>query len=150
MRFDPDISIAIRAGSITHWLNFDAKYRLEKLLFDPSDAGEIEGVEAQGIPAQDTFKKDDLNKMHCYRDAILGTRGAYIIFPGSGEEGLLPPFVRRPRVPRRGLDFPSVGAFRLKPGGQRNLQEALKEFIRGSIQLLASNTGYIEETGLSN
>jgi predicted component of viral defense system (DUF524 family) len=29
-------------------------------------------------------RREDLFKMHTYRDGILSTRGAYILFPGDG------------------------------------------------------------------
>ena len=43
-----------------------------------------------------TFKKEDIYKMHTYRDAIRGCRGAYMLYPGNetrifpvdGDEGI--------------------------------------------------------------
>jgi predicted component of viral defense system (DUF524 family) len=139
--FDPDISIAVKTPTSTHWLNFDAKYRLER--FQWEDAAQ----EGGGTPAQQkqAYRQDDLNKMHCYRDAILGTRGAYVLYPGQSLEASAP-FLRRAETPRRGLSFPSVGAFPLRPGSEEQ-QSALREFIRESISKLVSGQNYQEEEG---
>lgn len=59
-------------------MNFDAKYRLER--FQWEDAAQEGGAEASG---QQAYRQDDLNKIHCYRDAILGTRGTYVLYAAS-------------------------------------------------------------------
>lgn len=61
---------------------FDAKFRLERLdavfaTADPPSDGEVE-AERRG-----TFKRDDLYKMHTYRDAIPGARSVWILYPGT-------------------------------------------------------------------
>ena len=94
--FDPDYSIlaTVSEGKKTrrHWLHFDAKYRLEmtevEALFSSTDAIPI-GEDVDDGTAYDRelariHKQDDLFKMHTYRDGILSSRGAYILFPGSG------------------------------------------------------------------
>lgn len=139
--FDPDISVAVRVSGVTHWLNFDAKYRLER--FHWTDAAQ-ESVSESSRP---TYQQDDMNKMHCYRDAILGTRGAYVLYPGQSAEAHAP-FLRTADMPRRGFSFPSVGAFTLRPGSQEQ-RAALREFIRGSIMKLASGRIYREEEGFT-
>jgi predicted component of viral defense system (DUF524 family) len=140
--FDPDISIAVHTPDATHWLNFDAKYRLER--FQWEDAAQ----EGGGSPSQQqAYRQDDLNKMHCYRDAILGTRGAYVLYPGQMLETPAP-FLRRAETPRRGFSFPSVGAFPLRPGSEEQ-RSALQEFIRNSIDGLVSGSAYQEEKGFA-
>jgi predicted component of viral defense system (DUF524 family) len=142
--FDPDISIAVHTPGATHWLNFDAKYRLER--FQWEDAAQEGGVD-QSSQQQQAYRQDDLNKMHCYRDAILGTRGAYVLYPGQSLETPVP-FLRRAETPRRGFSFPSVGAFPLRPGSEEQ-QSALRMFISDSVSKLVSGEGYQEEEGFS-
>lgn len=143
--FDPDISIAVVTPAATHWLNFDAKYRLER--FQWEDAAQEDSAEPPA-PQQQAYRQDDLNKMHCYRDAILGTRGAYVLYPGQAFE-TSGPFWRRPDTPRRGFAFPSVGAFPLRPGSE-DQQSALKIFIRDSVSKLVSGQSYREEEGFTD
>ena len=94
--FAPDYSISITvtegAAVQKHWLHFDAKYRLEpaevvQILHDSgadvmADADDDEIGYEQEISR--LHRREDLFKMHTYRDGILGTRGAYILFPGDG------------------------------------------------------------------
>jgi hypothetical protein len=70
----PDVTVEIRpAGSIPRLLIFDPKYKLDS----------FRGEELDGRP-----KKDDIDKMHAYRDAIRGPDGqivveyAAILYPG--------------------------------------------------------------------
>jgi hypothetical protein len=90
-------------------LHFDAKYRVDKFT-DLSDA---------------SANRDDLLKMHAYRDAIHGTAGAFVLFPGRGEPALL----------QRDDDaMPSLGAIGVMPARTAEgmahvdalLQDALK------------------------
>ena len=96
---------------------------------------------------KDTFKRGDLYKMHTYRDALLGSRGAYILFPGSGEDEEI--FIRHPgsRYPSAPYHFPSVGAFQLRPyenAGQRN---NLEEFLTTVLDQIITTKQYQEEEG---
>jgi hypothetical protein len=87
----------VRPDSPTH-LHFDAKYRLDKavdllaMLDDESAAG--------------AAQREDLLKMHAYRDAIHNSAGAYVLYPGNGE-----PVLMR----RGGGVLPSLGAFAVAP-----------------------------------
>lgn len=101
--FDPDFSIVISPSgnkSIKHWLHFDAKYRLERQqiegIFDGAEDVDTEETTsaAEAAPIGDyeaelarVHKQEDLYKMHTYRDGILSTRGAYVLFPGDGVGG---------------------------------------------------------------
>ena len=141
IEFDPDISIAIKpAVGPTHWLNFDAKYKLQKFRWT-SALGEGPADPTK----QKEYKQDDLNKMHCYRDAILGTRGSFILYPGSTD--LSDVYVRRGAMPRKAEGIPSVGAFSLRPGNQSQ-KHALTEFINWFVTSCLNATGYKEEQGL--
>jgi hypothetical protein len=86
-----------RPDSPTH-LHFDAKYRLDKVvdLFAELDDEGTAGA----------AQREDLLKMHAYRDAIHNTAGAYVLYPGNGE----------PTLMRRGGGLlPSLGAFAVTP-----------------------------------
>jgi hypothetical protein len=138
--FDPDISLALKTTSgLTHWLNFDAKYKLQRFTWTDTE-GNAPNVSGD----RDEYKHEDLNKMHCYRDAILGTRGAYILFPGQGAEENL--FARKSAEPRTGFWFPGVGAFPLRPGNLEH-REMLRTFLRDAIATLKGASSYQEETG---
>jgi predicted component of viral defense system (DUF524 family) len=165
--FDPDYSIAITVGEGAimqkHWLHFDAKYRLE-----PADVIEIlhsSGVEAMADADDDEIgygqeisrlhRREDLFKMHTYRDGILSTRGAYILFPGDGAsmrmEGKIQNFfIRHPSAFNgpAAYTFPSVGAFDLCPGRDESQLPVLKAFLSGVLEAVAAGKSYREEQGL--
>ncbi|HBC29708.1 MAG TPA: hypothetical protein DC024_00470 [Clostridiales bacterium] len=72
---------------------FDAKFKLDKIYEGVfQDADDEENETGSGT----TFKKEDIYKMHTYRDAIRGCRGAYVLYPGNetrifpvdGDEGI--------------------------------------------------------------
>jgi hypothetical protein len=95
-------------------VHFDAKYRIdfvEELFGDKDDVGNGE------MQVQQRYKRDDLLKMHAYRDAIRRTQGAYVLYPGkesqqwSGYHEILP----------------GLGAFPIRPG---NGEEAVERFLR--------------------
>ncbi|MCL6557327.1 MAG: DUF2357 domain-containing protein [Firmicutes bacterium] len=72
----PDIVLQVKDGIYV----FDAKFKLDKLDFDvlkDSNDGENETIN------ETSFKKADIYKMHTYRDAIRGCRGAYVLYPGD-------------------------------------------------------------------
>ncbi|MGL6436439.1 DUF2357 domain-containing protein [Aeromonas caviae] len=159
--FNPDYSIVIRTPSgASHWLHFDAKYRLERqeaeAMFESDD--EYEGTGATG-GASDyeaelvrVHKQDDLFKMHTYRDGILSTRGAYVLFPGDGVGGKTNQpdpnfFVRHPSAlggsPTQFV--PSVGAFPLTPEATRVQVEAIRELLRLTLESASTNELYAEE-----
>jgi predicted component of viral defense system (DUF524 family) len=112
MAMQPDYSLNIcpadeelaRAESVL--VHFDAKYRVSALteLF-----GLTEGEPSERAGLQFARKgaiRDDLLKMHAYRDAIQRSAGAYVIYPGD-DEG------------QQYLEFhellPGLGAFSLRP-----------------------------------
>ena len=82
----PDCSVLIRPqtnlphvenDSLDVWLHFDAKYRVEraKEQFDADlDEPDSAAIEAEAIERLDRSKREDLLKMHAYRDAIRGFR----------------------------------------------------------------------------
>ncbi len=87
--------------------------------------------------------------MHSYRDGVLGTRGAYILFPGTGATETV--FVRVPTNPGvpPAVPFPGVGAFQLSPRIQASQEAVLEAFIASAFRFFSSGKTYVEERGLS-
>jgi hypothetical protein len=165
--FDPDYSIAVTVieGAVVqkHWLHFDAKYRLEpaevdQILHDSSreilgDADDDEIGYEQEISR--LHRREDLFKMHTYRDGILSTRGAYILFPGDGAGMRMDGekqnfFIRHPSAFQgpTAYTFPSVGAFDLCPGRDDTQLPVLKAFLSNVLESVAAGKPYREEQGL--
>ncbi|AAQ57687.1 restriction endonuclease-like protein [Chromobacterium violaceum] len=159
--FDPDYSILIRSpNGPAHWLHFDAKYRLERqqaeAMFEADedsddDAGVMADYEAELVRVH---KQEDLFKMHTYRDGILSTRGAYVLFPGDGVGGqTVNPnpnlFVRHPSALGSPADqlVPSVGAFPLTPEGSGGQVEAISELLKATLEEVGAGAPYEEERG---
>jgi predicted component of viral defense system (DUF524 family) len=166
--FDPDYSVAIKVkegGTVQkHWLHFDAKYRLEtselsQVLNDGLEESEL--VDASDdevgyeLEISRVHRREDLFKMHTYRDGILSTRGAYILFPGDGS-GVRTDgkdqnfFVRHPSSLRnpKSFMFPSVGAFDLCPGRTTGQLESLQTFLVSVLEAVSNGNVYREEHGL--
>lgn len=162
-KFDPDYSIEIivegEGISQRHWLHFDAKYRLDSV-----DLGALSAIEELPDEVEDAdyekelarvHRQDDLFKMHTYRDGILSSRGAYILFPGDGTSTRLAGkrknlFVRHPSAFTGSPEylFPSVGAFDLCPGRDGVQRPLIREFLREVLDAVFKGTPYQEEVGL--
>lgn len=163
-KFDPDysIEIVVEEGGVAqrHWLHFDAKYRLDSVdLAQPFGAGETIDEEAEDADYEKELarvhRQDDLFKMHTYRDGILSSRGAYILFPGDGSSTKLEGkrqnlFVRHPSAFSGTPDylFPGVGAFDLCPGRDAAQRPLIREFLQGVLEAVYKGKPYQEETGL--
>lgn len=82
-------------------IHFDAKYRVESFT---------------------EYKRDDLLKMHSYKDAIRRSAGAYVLYPGDGEK----PFKWK------GFNelIPGLGAFAVRPSRTNNGINALRNFLK--------------------
>ncbi len=140
--FNPDISISMEMNDIVHWLHFDAKYRLDLSKWKS---------ELSGKDIVSSFKREDIHKMHTYRDAVLGTRGSYVLYPGSERINEL--YVRNPDKKYRDNNLmPSVGAFPLKPTESRVQIEQLdciNQHLMNCIHsLIDNNFNYKEELGI--
>jgi len=90
-----------------------------------------------------------------YRDGILSTRGAYILFPGDGAGMRLDGktqnfFIRHPSAfaGPAAYEFPSVGAFDLCPGRDELQLPVLNAFLTGVLQDVAAGKPYREEPAL--
>lgn len=159
--FDPDYSIVVRApGGGAHWLHFDAKYRLERqqveALFDSEEDDQDEATAGDAVEYEAELrrvhKQEDLFKMHTYRDGILSTRGAYVLFPGDGVGGQTANprpnlFVRHPTsVGGGGVQrVPSVGAFPLTPEATSVQVDAVRELLRSTLEAICTGSPYAEE-----
>lgn len=138
----PDCSVRVRPEGSTPslvstqelevWLHFDAKYRVDNLLAqltaDP-DSGELleESTSSGGA------RRDDLLKMHAYRDAISRTAGAYVLYPGSEIKDIR-------RHPGFKEVLPGLGAFPLRPSsdGLPSSSQALDQFLSDVLTHVAS------------
>jgi predicted component of viral defense system (DUF524 family) len=166
-RFDPDYSIELVVDGDhqrqRHWLHFDAKYRLEpseiESLFTEADGEDQEPPSGDAtdyeLEITRVHRRDDLFKMHTYRDGILGSRGAYILFPGDGtgprfDGRQKSMFVRHPSAfaGKPEYLFPSVGAFDLCPGREAAQRPAIRDFLRNVLEAVYAGKPYQEEDGL--
>ena len=102
-KLDPDYTIKLEYNDTIKFIQFDAKYRLK----------------------DGTYIKDDIYKMHTYKDAINDTLGAFILYPGE-----------KPKTIHSETDgeFGAVGAFCLKPGTTDKNQKEIKKFIEEFVE----------------
>ena len=100
----PDYSLIINIDGRRYILHFDAKYKLN-----------IE---------DESFKNQDIVKMHAYKDAISDTIGAYVLYPGEKDK------VYYENIDKK---LESVGAFPLRPGDNLYNRRKISEFIYNKI-----------------
>ena len=138
----PDCSVRIRpAGStplrvsmqeLEVWLHFDAKYRIDNLLSQLTSVPDSDEL-LRASTTSGGAKRDDLLKMHAYRDAISRTAGAYVLYPGSEIKDIK-------RHPGFKEVLPGLGAFPLRPcsDGLPSSSEALDQFLNDVLMHVAS------------
>ncbi len=138
----PDCSVRIRpegstplrvsAQELEVWLHFDAKYRVDNLLAQLTSEADSDELFAGSTPSGGA-KRDDLLKMHAYRDAISRTAGAYVLYPGSE----IKDFRRHPGFKEV---LPGLGAFPLRPSsdGLPSSSQALDQFLNDVLTHVAS------------
>lgn len=116
---DPDISLELFIeDKLVAIIHFDSKYKLESLT---------------------TFKNEDIDKMHTYKDAILGTIGAYVLYPGNVTES----YIQEERNQKKlNQYFPSVGAFVLNIANNNisSEQNAVLKLINEFVNIDSSLT----------
>lgn len=144
----PDASVLIRPSQgrtrvanerdLDVWLHFDAKYKLdwassqfEKVLRDREEQTALAEEDEERVG---NSRRDDLLKMHAYRDAIRRSVGAYVMFPGTAE-----PLEFREYVEL----IPGLGAFPLRPGSDAGPM-ALRRFV-DDVLLHAADQATAEE-----
>jgi hypothetical protein len=138
----PDCSVRIRPEGSTPsrvpdkelevWLHFDAKYRVDNLLAQLTSVPISDELPGDSAPSG-SAKRDDLLKMHAYRDAISRTAGAYVLYPGSEIKDIR-------RHPGFKEVLPGLGAFPLRPSsdGLPPSSEALDQFLSDVLTHVAS------------
>jgi predicted component of viral defense system (DUF524 family) len=128
VRMRPDMSLVISACDysaadfVPIVIHFDAKYRLDGLekLFGRSE--DVSVNEVQPL-------REDLLKMHAYRDAVRRSAGAYVLYPGVDSSPPAGKFQEYDEL------LPGLGAFALRPTvdgtalGSRALQVFLDEVL---------------------
>jgi len=97
-----DEKIAERKEQIVH-IHFDAKYKVKNR------------------EDNSKFKRDDVIKMHAYKDAIRRTGGAYILYPGTDDKPTT--FKGFHEV------LPGLGAFAIRPSEENSGIHHLIDFI---------------------
>ena len=111
-------------------VHFDAKYRVEEIegLFGTEEADDADDEE------EGNYKRQDLLKMHAYRDAIKRSQGAYVLYPG------------RANAPVKFIGFheilPGLGAFGVAPdeNGAAQGMESLEQFLHEVLTHLSNRT----------
>ncbi|RZT18343.1 hypothetical protein EV589_2597 [Mycobacterium sp. BK558] len=138
----PDCSVRIRPEGSTPsrvpiqelevWLHFDAKYRVDNLLAQLTPGPGSEEFFEESTTSSGA-KRDDLLKMHAYRDAIARTAGAYVLYPGSEIKDIR-------RHPGFKEVLPGLGAFPLRPSsdGIEASSRALDQFLEDVLNHVAS------------
>ncbi len=120
---------AERQESLVH-VHFDAKYRVEDLegLFGS------EGADDADEEVEGNYKRQDLLKMHAYRDAIKRSQGAYVLYPGRANAA----------VKLKGFHeiLPGLGAFGVAPdeNGVAQGLESLEKFLDEVLAHLGNRT----------
>lgn len=157
--FNPDFSVMIDVVADdtdrVHWLHFDAKYRLDvetwvsEVSDDPNDETTHLTTSEEEARVISTYKRSDLFKMHTYRDAVLGSRGSYVLFPGSEDAQEI--FVRFPGIEytQIGQHIPSVGAFQANPRHSQAQSQRIESFLIACIEKFVAAAGYQEEIGIT-
>lgn len=124
-------------------IHFDAKYRLESIerLFGTTESDADE--EDNDHPGN--YKRQDLLKMHAYRDAIRRSQGAYLLYPGK-VYAYKPNGTGPNRWPNTMRGFheilPGLGAFAVVPdeGGRPLGFTDLTKFLDEILEHLANRT----------
>jgi len=145
MPMRPDYTLSVWPGDISEeeaekeevivHIHFDAKYRVDQIVLNDEDTLESEVKNensslnrefAQEKDLDDSngyqigmYKRNDLLKMHAYKDAIRRTSGAYILYPGTVQNR------------KKGFHevIPGLGAFCISPGDERSQIADLKRFL---------------------
>nr|WP_255435065.1 DUF2357 domain-containing protein [Rhodoferax sp. BLA1] len=111
-------------------VHFDAKYRVENIegLFGTESSDDAD-EETDG-----NYKRQDLLKMHAYRDAIKRSQGAYVLYPGSSSKPV--------RFEGFHEILPGLGAFSVSPddAGRAQGMDRLSLFLDEMLAHLCDRT----------
>lgn len=125
----PDISIEVTRAGKSSWIHLDAKYSVRT---------DVQQDMLEQAQVRD-FQNHDIYKMHTYLDAICGTEGAYILYPGEDNAPVL--FGKR-----ESAVIPGVGAISLRPKSSDG-RHLLRNFLQQVIAELAKTMGSENEPG---
>jgi len=138
-------------------IHLDAKYRVENLnaLFGQAATDDADEEDAK---SPGNYKRQDLLKMHAYRDAIKRSEGAYVLYPGD-EECRLAQYKALQDGPDRwphtmwGFHelLPGLGAFAIAPdehGGAQGLDH-LAKFLDEVLMNLCNRASLREQRASS-
>jgi hypothetical protein len=149
LAFRPDYTLLIKTGVNNHFVHFDAKYRSELEIsnyYDNIGEKSYSDIENE-LNDRDSreeneyvFKDADIYKMHTYKDSILFSSGAYVLYPGTKSKYFL----------EEDFVIPSVGAFKLTPGNSEIEEDNLTKFIINVIETLLFKDGLITREWLSS
>lgn len=138
----PDCSIHLHTGSgqpddfESIWIHFDAKYRVDHLveILGPETIDDVQAVPEDERVGRTAAKRDDLLKMHAYRDAIKRSAGSYVLYPGRLEGQADKTFHRYHEI------LPGLGAFALRPTDTADAEglEPLTKFLDDTLWHFAS------------
>ena len=119
MEMRPDYTVSVWPSTLTEseanseakmaHIHFDAKYKFSR--------GEDEEV----------YRREDLHKMHAYKDAIHNTYGAYILYPGEVIT------IHREQDTKA---IPGIGAFPARPREWHRDKENIRQFLIEAITCL--------------
>lgn len=144
-------SLAEEQELLVH-IHLDAKYRVENL--DALFGGrESEDADEEEPKSPGNYKRQDLLKMHAYRDAIKRSEGAYVLYPGD-ENCRLAQF----QSTKSGCDrwphimwgfheiLPGLGAFAVAPDEDGNAQglDHLAKFLDEVLKNLCNRSSLRE------
>lgn len=108
-------------------VHFDAKYRVENV-------EELFGGEVEGVDDDTNYKRQDLLKMHAYKDAIKRSQGAFVLYPGRNSQSAV--FNGFHEI------LPGLGAFGVTPneeGGAMGF-DALEAFLDEMLLHISNQT----------
>lgn len=111
-------------------VHFDAKYRVEDI---DSLFGKVEADDADD-EVEGNYKREDLLKMHAYRDAIKRSQGAYVLYPGRANAAVT--------LNQFHEILPGLGAFGVAPDENGAAQgfEYLGKFLDDVLAHLGNRT----------
>ena len=134
LAFKPDYTLLVTIDGITNYIHFDAKYRSELEINDDDSDIDKKIDERDSIEETDRiFKEGDIYKMHTYKDSILTTEGAYVLYPGNKTKQFF----------ESNTIIPSVGAFSLTPGNDEIEENNLEMFIKKVLKTLLFYQGLV-------
>ncbi|SDE33867.1 hypothetical protein SAMN04487996_104389 [Dyadobacter soli] len=119
-------------------IHFDAKYKVESVA---GVFGEDETMLTAGR-IQPDHHRDDLLKMHSYKDAIRRTAGAYVLYPGATGQV----------YKRKGFHelIPGLGAFAIRPSKTDNGRDELKRFLTDVVAHFQNRASQREKIAFRN